>query len=61
VLNAAGINGTPQVSMREVVLGVTIDGETEIKSGLKAGESVVVQGQQFLTDGAQVRILGGRS
>jgi multidrug efflux pump subunit AcrA (membrane-fusion protein) len=61
VLNKTSLDGTSQVSMREVVLGVTIDGETEIKSGLKAGESVVVQGQQFLTDGAQVRVLGERS
>jgi len=48
----------PCVEMREVVVGVIIDREAEIKSGLKAGESVVVQGQQFLTDGAQVRVIG---
>jgi multidrug efflux pump subunit AcrA (membrane-fusion protein) len=46
------------VSMREVSLGVSIDGEVEIKDGISAGEAVVVQGQQFLTDGAAVRVIG---
>jgi multidrug efflux pump subunit AcrA (membrane-fusion protein) len=48
----------PTVTMREIQPGVSIDGEVEIKSGLAAGEAVVVQGQQFLTDGAAVRVLG---
>jgi multidrug efflux pump subunit AcrA (membrane-fusion protein) len=48
-----------QVSMREVIPGVTVNGEVEIKSGLEAGEKVVVQGQQFLSDGAAVRVIGG--
>jgi multidrug efflux pump subunit AcrA (membrane-fusion protein) len=52
--------GTGRVSMREVSTGVTVDGETEIKSGLTAGEKVVVQGQQFLNDGETVRILGNK-
>jgi len=52
--------GTPRVEMREVVAGVNIDREVEIKSGLNSGEAVVVQGQQFLTDGAPVRIIGRR-
>ena len=51
-------SGTPHVDMREVTPGVTVDREVEIKSGLKAGDAVVVQGQQFLTDGAQVRLIG---
>jgi multidrug efflux pump subunit AcrA (membrane-fusion protein) len=46
------------VTLREVAVGVSVDGETEIKSGLDAGEQVVVQGQQFLTDGAAVRVIG---
>jgi multidrug efflux pump subunit AcrA (membrane-fusion protein) len=60
VLSSLKDEGTGQVSMREVSTGVTVDGETEIKSGINAGEKVVVQGQQFLTDGAAVRLLGGR-
>jgi multidrug efflux pump subunit AcrA (membrane-fusion protein) len=52
---------TPRVQMREVVVGVTVDNEVEIKSGLNPGEAVVVQGQQFLSDGTQVRVIGGTS
>ena len=52
------LSGEDRVSMREVSLGVTVDGEAEIRSGLDAGDKVVVQGQQFLTDGAAVRVLG---
>ncbi|MFP3090025.1 efflux RND transporter periplasmic adaptor subunit [Treponema sp. TIM-1] len=51
---------TAQVSMREIAAGVSVDGEVEIKSGLNPGEAVVVQGQQFLTDGAAVRVIGSR-
>jgi multidrug efflux pump subunit AcrA (membrane-fusion protein) len=47
-----------RVRFQEVSAGVTVDGETEIRSGLEAGMTVVVQGQQFLTDGAQVRVIG---
>jgi RND family efflux transporter MFP subunit len=43
----------------EVETGVSVDGEMEIITGLKGDEKVVVQGQQFLTDGAAVRIIGG--
>jgi multidrug efflux pump subunit AcrA (membrane-fusion protein) len=52
--------GTPRVEMREVVTGVNVDREVEIISGLEPGEEVVVQGQQFLTDGAPVRVIGRR-
>ena len=51
--------GTQNVEMREVSPGVNVDGEVEIKSGLEPGEAVVVQGQQFLTDKAAVRVVGG--
>jgi multidrug efflux pump subunit AcrA (membrane-fusion protein) len=64
VLDAEAAGETAQVAarvmLREVVAGVTIDGETEIKTGLSAGEAVVFQGQQFLTDGAQVRVIGSQ-
>ncbi|MDR0526908.1 MAG: efflux RND transporter periplasmic adaptor subunit [Spirochaetaceae bacterium] len=56
-----GEGSTGLVRLREVSAGVTVDGETEIKSGLAAGEKVVTQGQQFLTDGAHVRVLGNKS
>jgi multidrug efflux pump subunit AcrA (membrane-fusion protein) len=60
VLSGETGEGTGQVTMRAVSVGVTVDGETEIKSGLAAGEKVVVQGQQFLTDGAAVKVLGSK-
>jgi hypothetical protein len=44
----------------EVEGGVSVDGETEIKDGLRGDEKVVVQGQQFLASGAAVRIIGGQ-
>jgi multidrug efflux pump subunit AcrA (membrane-fusion protein) len=56
VLDATG--EIVRVLMREVITGVSIDGETEIKEGISAGDAVVVQGQQFLTDGAAVRVIG---
>ena len=48
------------VQAREISTGVIVDREVEIISGLNPGEAVVVQGQQFLTDGAPVRVLGGQ-
>lgn len=51
-------DGSSNVEMREVVTGANISGEVEIQSGLVPGEAVVVQGQQFLADGAAVRVLG---
>jgi multidrug efflux pump subunit AcrA (membrane-fusion protein) len=57
---SAGINDTNTGAARfiEVETGVSVDGEMEIKSGLTGNEKVVIQGQQFLTDGAAVRIIG---
>jgi RND family efflux transporter MFP subunit len=60
VLADSAGEGSGRVALREVSAGVTVDGETEIKSGLSAGDKVVVQGQQFLTGGAAVRVLGSR-
>ena len=51
-------NETSHVEMREVSTGVTVNREVEIRNGLASGEAVVVQGQQFLTDGAIVRVIG---
>ena len=50
--------GTPFVEMREIISGVNVNREVEIISGLEPGEAVVVQGQQFLADGAPVRVIG---
>jgi len=48
------------VNTREVEVGISVDGESEVRSGIKEGEIVVVQGQQFLSDSVQVRVIGGR-
>ena len=50
--------GQPFVTRREVSTGVTLQGLTEIKSGLAQGEAVVVQGQQLLSGGERVRVIG---
>lgn len=57
---SSGMEETTRVSVREIEAGVSVDGEVEIKNGLDAGEAVVIQGQQFLTDGAAVRVIGNR-
>lgn len=44
---------------RPVVVGDSLDGQTVIKSGLKAGESVVTDGQLRLFPGAKVKIKSG--
>ena len=44
--------------LREVERGVSLQGWTEIKSGLGEGEAVIVQGQQLLCGGESVRIIG---
>jgi multidrug efflux pump subunit AcrA (membrane-fusion protein) len=61
-LSAAGNEKeeTARISMRKVVTGVSVDREIEIKSGLDSGETVVIQGQQFLSDGVAVRVIGSR-
>ena len=42
----------------EVKTGLIGDGVTEILSGLKSGETLVTAGQQYLSDGDVVRIVG---
>ncbi len=55
------LDGNDHVSMRKVDIGNSVDDLTEVKSGLQAGESVVVQGQQFLADGAAVKVVKVRN
>lgn len=40
---------------REVVIGIVSEGRTEIRSGLAEGDSVVVEGNHGLSDGAPVK------
>jgi membrane fusion protein, multidrug efflux system len=41
---------------RPVTLNRTIDNEVVIDSGLKAGETIIIDGQSLLSDGAQIRV-----
>ncbi len=43
---------------RPVTVGERFDGRIEIRQGLKAGETVAVNGAGFLTDGARVAVEG---
>ncbi len=47
------------VERREITEGVTVDARTEILSGLSENEKIVVSGMQVLSDGAEVRNVGG--
>jgi multidrug efflux system membrane fusion protein len=44
------------VEMRPVTIGIARDGETVVESGLKAGETVVTDGQLRLVPGAKVSV-----
>jgi len=41
---------------KEVETGAVFDGKVPIKSGLKGGESVIIQGAYGLADGTQIRV-----
>ena len=43
------------VSVRNVELGVNVDGKVEVLSGLTFGEKVVVSGTQSLSNGAKIK------
>ena len=44
------------VELREVAVGVALEGQSTIQQGLKAGETVVVDGQLRLVPGARVEV-----
>ena len=44
--------------MRTVEKGIESEGYTEIKSGMKQGDKVITEGQNFLNDGTPVTIGG---
>ena len=48
-----------KVEMREIVVGESLDNQTVVLSGLKAGETVVTDGQLRLIPGAKVTIKSG--
>lgn len=45
------------VEQREIIEGISIDGQVEILEGLQAGELVVVRGQNSLGNGSAIRIV----
>jgi multidrug efflux pump subunit AcrA (membrane-fusion protein) len=51
--------GLPKVQRQTITTGVTLSGWTEITSGLSEGSAVVIQGQQLLSGGETVRVIGG--
>jgi membrane fusion protein, multidrug efflux system len=53
------INSSMKAETRQVVIGESIDGETVVERGLKAGEMVVTDGQLRLIPGATVAIKHG--
>ncbi len=48
-----------KVEIRPIVVGESIDNQTVVTSGLKAGETVVTDGQLRLIPGAKVTIKSG--
>ncbi|MCL2294448.1 MAG: efflux RND transporter periplasmic adaptor subunit [Spirochaetes bacterium] len=46
-----------KVIMTPVTIGLTVDGMTEITSGISEGVEIVVRGQNLLDDGAMVNVL----
>lgn len=55
------VNEDMTVTKKEVVTGVTVDAKTEIISGIKENERIVVNGMQVLSDGVTVREVGENS
>jgi RND family efflux transporter MFP subunit len=51
----------PTVSSREVIVGRAQGGDIRITSGLRAGERVVVRGNESLQSGRPVRVIGSAS
>ncbi|MDX9802103.1 MAG: efflux RND transporter periplasmic adaptor subunit [Spirochaetia bacterium] len=47
--------------MKRVVTGITVDGLTEVISGIAEGEEIVTRGQNLLDDGVDVIIPGRRN
>lgn len=47
--------------MNRVETGITVDGFTEILSGISEGEEIITRGQNLLDDGVDINILSRRS
>jgi multidrug efflux pump subunit AcrA (membrane-fusion protein) len=51
------VDENDQVHRRDVELGLIVDDQVEVVTGLSVGDEVVLQGQTLLTDGASVRVI----
>ncbi|MBI4876654.1 MAG: efflux RND transporter periplasmic adaptor subunit [Acidobacteria bacterium] len=58
VVMVAGAKGL--AVKKEVETGDIFDGKVQIRTGLNAGDSVIVQGAYGLAEGTQVRVQGGK-
>jgi membrane fusion protein, multidrug efflux system len=54
------VNSDNTVTKKEIQTGITVDGKTEVTSGLAEGDRIVVSGLQVLTDGVTVNDIGGK-
>lgn len=52
------LNGDGTVSKREITRGITVDGMSQVTSGLEVGETIAYQGITVLSDGVKVRDVG---
>lgn len=55
------LNADSTVSQVEITTGITVDGITEITSGLGKGDKIVINGMQVLSDGVKVNDLSSSS
>jgi multidrug efflux pump subunit AcrA (membrane-fusion protein) len=51
-------SGKKVARKRTVAVGTSVDAEIEVKEGLSAGDLVVYEGQDLLSDGAEVTVIG---
>src|SRR5574344_16086 len=54
------MNDNSTVKKTQITLGVTVDGNTEVITGLFDGDKIVVNGMQVLEDGVSVKDIGGK-
>ncbi|HEV7776812.1 MAG TPA: efflux RND transporter periplasmic adaptor subunit [Luteibacter sp.] len=54
------VNADQSVSVQKVTLGPSDGAHTVITAGLKAGQSVVVDGMDRLSDGAKIKVAGAK-
>ena len=59
LLRACGEGETPTAERRVVEVGFSDDLNTQILSGLKVGDTVVIKGQRSLKNGSPLKVLEG--